>query len=508
MMPDKTYAAIDLKSFYASVECVERGLDPLRANLVVADPTRTEKTICLAVSPSLKSFGIPGRARLFEVNEKVREINSLRQSVAPGRKFTDKSYDVKALAADPSLELDFIIAPPQMAEYMKISAHIFSIYMRYISPEDIHVYSVDEVFMDLTNYLNTYKLTAHELVMKIIKEVLRETGITATAGIGTNLYLCKIAMDIVAKHIPPDSDGVRIAELDEMRYRKLLWEHTPLTDFWRVGKGIAKSLEKYGIFTMGDIAKCSVGDRNSHHNEDLLYKLFGVNAELLIDHAWGYEPCTIADIKAYKPENNSLSSGQVLKCGYTNEQAGIVIREMADALALDLFDKGLCTDQIVININYDTENLTDLKRRREYKGEIEIDYYGRPVPKSAHGSINLGKSTSLQKTISDASYKLFCDITDKSLLIRRLNIAANHILPESSLSNNIEYEQLDLFTDYKKAEKELIKSKSDAEKETSRQRAVLEIQRKYGKNAILKGLSFKDGATAKERNSQIGGHKK
>ena len=503
-MQEKVYAAIDLKSFYASVECVERGLDPLRANLVVADLSRTEKTICLAVSSPLKSFGIPGRARLFEVIEKVDEINSLRRSVAPGRKFSGKSCDIKELESDPSLELDYIAAPPQMAKYMEISAHIFSIYMRYISPEDIHVYSVDEVFIDITSYLKAYKLTARELVMKMIKEVLSETGITATAGIGTNLYLCKTAMDIVAKHIEPDCDGVRIAELDEMSYRRLLWEHTPITDFWRVGKGTAKRLEKYGMFTMGDIAKCSVGSRNARYNEDLLYKLFGINAELLIDHAWGREPCTIADIKAYKPENNSLSSGQVLKCGYTNEAAGIVIREMADALALELFEKGLCTDQIVLNINYDAENLTDPERRHEYKGEVERNHYGKLVPKSVHGSVNLGKSTSSEKIIGDAAFGLFGKITDENLLIRRMNIAANHVISKDDAADTDEYEQLDLFTDYSSEDN---KENAD-EREENRQRAVLEIKKKFGKNAILKGLNYKEGATAKERNSQIGGHKK
>ncbi|MBQ6265750.1 MAG: DNA methylase [Clostridia bacterium] len=507
-MQERIYAAIDLKSFYASVECVERGLDPLRANLVVADASRTEKTICLAVSPPLKSFGIPGRARLFEVIEKVNEVNSLRRSLAPGRRFSGKSYDIKELENDPSLELDYIVAPPQMAKYMEISAYIFSVYMRYISPDDIHVYSVDEVFMDITSYLKTYRMTAHELVMKMIKEVLSETGITATAGIGTNLYLCKIAMDIVAKHIEPDSDGVRIAELDEMSYRRLLWDHTPITDFWRVGKGTARRLEKYGMFTMGDIARCSVGNRNSRYNEDLLYKLFGINAELLIDHAWGREPCTIADIKAYRPENNSLSSGQVLKCGYSNEAAGIVIREMADALALELFEKGLCTDQIVLNINYDAENLTDPERRREYKGEIERNYYGKLVPKSVHASVNLGKSTSSGKIIGDATFSLFRKITDESLLIRRMNIAANHVVPKNKTQNEEEYEQLDLFTDYEAEEEKKAAEKISDEREENRQRAVLEIKKKFGKNAILKGLSYKDGATAKERNSQIGGHKK
>lgn len=507
-MQEKVYAAIDLKSFYASVECVERGLDPLRANLVVADLSRTEKTICLAVSPPLKSFGVPGRARLFEVIEKVNGVNSMRQSSAPGRKFTGKSYDIKELENDPSLELDYIVASPQMAKYMEISAHIFSIYMRYISPEDIHVYSVDEVFIDVTNYLKTYKLTARELVMKMIKEVLKETGITATAGIGTNLYLCKIAMDIVAKHIEPDSDGVRIAELDEMSYRRLLWEHTPITDFWRVGRGTANRLEKYGMFTMGDIAKCSVVNRDSRYNEDLLYKLFGINAELLIDHAWGREPCTIADIKAYKPENNSLSSGQVLKCGYTNEAAGIVIREMADALALELFEKGLCTDQIVLDISYDAENLTDPERRREYKGEIERNRYGKLVPKSVHGSVNLGKSTASEKIISDAAFGLFGKITDYNLLIRRMNIAANHVVPKDKTADKEDYEQLDLFTDYAAEEKRKSAEKAGDEREENRQRAVLEIKKKFGKNAVLKGLSYKEGATAKERNSQIGGHKK
>ena len=507
-MQNRTYIAIDLKSFYASAECAERGLDPLNTHLVVADVSRTEKTICLAVSPSLKEYGIPGRARLFEVNEKVAEINSFRRDCAAGRKFSGKSYDKRVLAENPDLELDFIAAPPQMGKYMQISTQIFSIYMRYFSPEDIHVYSIDEVFIDITNYLDTYKMSARELTMKMIKEVLGETGITATAGIGTNLYLCKVAMDIVAKHIEPDSDGVRIAELDEMSYRRLLWDHTPLTDFWRIGKGYAKRLAEYGMFTMGDVARCSVGSRDSRFNEDLLYKIFGVNAELLIDHAWGREPCTIADIKAYVPENSSLSSGQVLKCGYTNEKAGIVIREMASALALEIFEKGLTTDRIQISVSYDRENLTNEEIKSQYKGPVASDYYGRPAPKGVHGFENLPKPTSSEKLITEAAFRVFTKITDSALLIRRMNISAEHVVPEKMIEAEPEYEQLDLFTDYEEKKKRDEEENAAIEKEKRRLKAVSDIKKKYGKNAILRGLSYKEGATAIERNGQIGGHKK
>lgn len=378
-MENRIYLAIDLKSFYASVECMERGLDPMTTNLVVADESRTEKTICLAVSPSLKSYGIPGRPRLFEVVQKIKEVNAARQRSAPERRFAGSSSDYNELKIRPDLAVDYIVAPPQMARYMEISTQIYDIYMKYIAPEDMHVYSIDEVFMDVTGYLNTYRLSARELAMKIILDVLHTAGITATAGIGTNLYLCKVAMDIEAKHIPPDKNGVRIAELDEMSYRRKLWSHRPLTDFWRVGKGYANKLEQNGIFTMGDVVRCSIGKPNEYYNEDLLYKLFGVNAELLIDHAWGWEPCTIADIKAYKPESNSIGSGQVLQCPYDFEKAKLVVKEMTDALVLDLVEKGLVTNQLTLTVGYDIENLTDWNRRKKYQGEIKTDRYGRKM---------------------------------------------------------------------------------------------------------------------------------
>ena len=499
-MPERTYIAIDLKSFYASVECRERGLDPLETNLVVADSSRTDKTICLAVTPPLKSCGIPGRARLFEVRQKVREINAARSRRAPDRVLNGSSYHARELRRNPSLALDFIIAPPRMAYYMAYSSRIYSIYLKYVAPEDIVVYSIDEVFMDVTRYLDTYKLTARDLAMKIILDVLETTGITATAGIGTNLFLCKVAMDIVAKHIPADKNGVRIAELDEMSFRRRLWEHKPITDFWRVGRGTARKLEQYGIETMGDIALCSYRD------EELLYKLFGKNAELLIDHAWGWEPCTIADIKAYKPGANSLSSGQVLACPYNAEKAKLVTREMADALALDLVDKKLVTDQIVLTVVYDTENITDPARKARYHGEIEKDYYGRAVPKKAHGSINLGGHTSSTKKILSAVTELYDRIVDKDLLVRRMYVVANHVLPESDAPEKGDV-QLDLFTDYA-AEEEKQKAEAAAlEREKKIQAATLAIKKKYGKNAILKGMNLQEGATAMERNAQIGGHK-
>lgn len=501
-MKERKYIAIDLKSFYASVECRERGLDPMDTNLVVADESRTDKTICLAVTPSLKSYGISGRCRLFEVRQRVRDANAGRRHDAPMHRLTGSSYFNSELAASPELAVDFIIAPPRMAYYMEYSTKIYNIYLKYIAPEDIIVYSIDEVFMDVTDYLNTYHLTARELAMKIILDVLETTGITAAAGIGTNLYLCKVAMDIEAKHIPADENGVRIAELDEMSYRRSLWSHQPLTDFWRVGRGYAKKLEEHGMFTMGDVAHCSVTD------EDLLYKLFGKNAELLIDHAWGWEPCTIADVKAYKPATNSISSGQVLSCPYEAEKAKLVLREMADLLALDLVDKGLVTDRIVITVGYDIENLTDPKHRKKYHGEVVTDRYGRHIPKHAHGTINLEKYTSSSKQITNAVSELFDRIVNKNLLVRRMNVTANHVIDEKSLSKQgTKAQQLDLFTDYAALKAKQEQEEKELEREKRMQEAMLSIKKKFGKNAILKGMNLEEGATAKDRNSQIGGHK-
>ena len=501
-MKQRTYIAIDLKSFYASVECRERGLDPLDTNLVVADESRTDKTICLAVTPSLKSYGISGRGRLFEVKQRVKEANAGRQHDAPGRKLEGSSYLFSELQENPSLAIDFIIAPPRMAYYMEYSTRIYQVYMKYVAPEDIIVYSIDEVFMDVTDYLATYKLSPHDLAMKIILDVLSTSGITATAGIGTNLYLCKVAMDIVAKHIPADKNGVRIAELNEMSYRKTLWSHQPLTDFWRVGKGYAKKLEENGMFTMGDVARRSVTD------EDLLYKLFGKNAELLIDHAWGWEPCTVEAVKAYKPESNSLGSGQVLHQPYEADKARLVLREMADLLSMDLVDKGFVTDQLVVTIGYDIENLTDPARRARYHGAIEKDPYGRELPKQAHGSINLDGHTSSTRKIMCAVSELFDRIVDKNLLVRRMYVVANHVLPEADApKKNDGAVQLDLFTDYA-AEEEKQKAEDAAlERERKIQKAALAIKKKYGKNAILKAMNLEEGATAKDRNAQIGGHK-
>ena len=506
-MENKTYIAIDLKSFYASVECVERGLNPMTTHLVVADKSRTEKTICLAVTPSLKALGIPGRARLFEVSAKVRKVNAERQQNAPRRVFTGSSFDATVLNAHPEYRLDFIVAPPRMAHYMEFSTRIYQIYLKYIAPEDIHVYSIDEVFIDATDYLGIYKLSARELAMKMILDVLESTGITATAGIGTNLYLCKIALDIQAKHIPADHNGVRIAELDEMSYRRLFWSHRPLTDFWRIGKGYAKKLEDHGLYTMGDIARCSLGSVADRYNEDMLYKLFGVNAELLIDHAWGYEPCTIADIRAYKPESNSLGSGQVLKCPYTFQKAKLVVREMADSLALDLVDKKLMTDQIVLTVGYDVENLSDPGIRGGYSGAVTTDRYGRQIPKHANGTANLGKYSSSSKLIIDAASGLFERITDKKLLIRRLYLTANRVKGEGSVPEDTGGEQLDIFTDYTKEEEKRKAEALELARERKKQEAMLDIKRKYGKNAILKGMNLEDGAMAQDRNQQIGGHK-
>ena len=503
----KTYIAIDLKSFYASVECRERNRDPLTTNLVVADPSRTEKTICLAVSPSLKKYGLSGRARLFEVIQKVNAANNIRKIKAPNHVFCGSSDDSIALQKNPSLKIDYITAPPRMARYMEYSTKIYNIYLKYIAPEDIHIYSIDEVFIDVTHYLSTYNMTAHALAMTMIQDILSTTGITATAGIGTNLYLCKIAMDIVAKHIEPDKNGVRIAELDEMSYRRLLWNHRPITDFWRVGRGYSKKLEKIGLYTMGDIARCSIGKPTDYYNEELLYKLFGINAELLIDHAWGYEPCTMEDVKAYKPETNSISSGQVLHCPYEFDKARLVVKEMTDLMVLDLVDKGLVTNQIVLTIGYDIENITDKNRSQSYKGTVTTNYYGKKVPKPAHGTTNLPKQTSSTTLITNAVMELYDKIVNKKLLIRRINIVANKLVDEHSVKNANKYEQLDLFTDYEILKKQREKENAESEREKRMQNTILDIKKKFGKNAILKGMNLQEGATAKDRNNQIGGHK-
>ena len=496
MKEQNIYIAIDLKSFYASVECMERGLNPITTNLVVADKSRTDKTVCLAVSPSLKEYGIPGRARLYQVIERVREVNIERKMKAPGKVFTGQSYDAIALKNNPDLELSYIVAPPRMAHYMKYSTDIVKIYLKYFSPEDMFVYSIDEVFIDVTHYLKTYKMTARELVTKVIQDVYETTGITATAGIGTNLYLCKIAMDIVAKHVQPNKNGVRIAGLDELSYRKLLWNHRPLTDFWRVGRGYSKKLEKYGMYTMGDVARTSI------KNEELLYKLFGVNAELLIDHAWGWEPATIESVKSYEPRENSISSGQVLHCAYTNNDAETIVKNMANSLSNDLVKKDLITSKIVLDVQYDVDNLIIPAIKNYYKGEIVKDHYGRRVPKPAHGTINLDHRTSSAKLIIDSAVALYKRITNENLLIRKLNITADNVVFDSE-NNEKEFEQIDLFTDYKEKDKQIKKEKS----EKKMQNAVIDIQNKYGKNAILKGMDLLKESTTIERNGQIGGHK-
>jgi len=503
----RIYMAIDLKSFYASVECLERGLEPLTTNLVVADASRSEKTICLAVSPSLKALGIPGRPRLFEVVQKVQAENAKRQWRVRNKKFTGSSFHAKELEESPNLAIDYIAAPPRMALYMEYSTRIYNVYLKYVAPEDIHVYSIDEVFMDITNYLKSSGVTQREFAKMIIQDVLNTVGVTATAGIGTNLYLCKIAMDIVAKHIPADQDGVRIAEIDEMSYRKLLWNHQPITDFWRVGKGYAKKLEKHGLYTMGDIARCSLGKEGAYYNEDLLYKLFGVNAELLIDHAWGWEPCTLAQVKAYKPASKSTGAGQVLHAPYPNDKARMIVQEMTDLLVLDLVDKGLMTDQIVLTVGYDISNLERHEIRRAYKGEVKTDFYGRQVPKHAHGSVNLKKMTSSTKLIMEAVMGLFDQIVNPKLLVRRVNIVANHVVDEETVKSQVTYEQLDLFTDYEQKQAVEEDEAEMLEKEKSLQHAMLNIKKKYGKNAVLKGTNLQEGATTKERNKQIGGHK-
>ena len=544
----KTYISIDLKSFYASVECMERGLDPLNTNLVVADASRTQKTICLAVSPSLKAYGIPGRARLFEVDQKVKEANARRQTRAPKNILDGKSVFASELNENPNLAIDYIAAKPRMALYMSKSTQIYDVYLRYIAPEDIYAYSVDEVFIDASGYLKTYGLNAHDFARLLVREVFKETGITATAGIGPNLYLCKIAMDIGAKHTEADADGVRIAELDEYSYRRLLWDHRPITDFWRVGRGYAKKLAKKSIFTMGDIARCSLGTSSDYYNEDLLYKMFGVNAELLIDHAWGYEPCTLAEVKSYRPQRKSLVSGQVLQNAYTYEKTRIVVREMMELLALDLVDKGLLTNQIVLTVGYDIENLSDPERRKAYKGEITVDGYGREVPKHAHGTGNLPFSTASTKLTTDCVLEVFDRVVDESLLTRRISITVNNLVLESEYKRESEVasaepEQISMFdmlagrdapqerepasskdnSSYSERGEEKPrnsvvaesisgsaasdKSEDALEKEKQVQEAMLKIKKRFGKNAILKGTNLQEGATAKERNAQIGGHK-
>lgn len=500
-MPDRQYLAVDLKSFYASVECMERGLNPLTTNLVVADESRTEKTICLAVSPSLKSFGIPGRPRLFEVVQKIKAVNAERRRKAPGHAAIGESYDINELQGAPELAVSYIVAPPRMAYYMKYSTRIYQVYLKYVAPEDVVTYSIDEVFIDVTDYLKMYGMTAHELAMTIIRDVLKTSGITATAGIGTNLYLAKIAMDIKAKKMPADKDGVRIAELDEMSYRRELWDHRPLTSFWRVGKGYAKKLEALGFYTMGDIARCSID------NEDIFYRLFGVNAELLIDHAWGWEPTRISDIKAYKPETNSISSGQVLQGPYDFKKTRLAVREMADLLALDLVAKKLVTDQIVLTVGYDIENLTDPERRKNYHGPVTTDMYGRQIPKHAHGTENLHRQTNSAMLITDAVMRLFDRIVDEKLLSRRITLAACRVVGEDEVTATPQPEQLDFFTDYQAVEENRLALESALERERRQQEALLKIKGKYGKNAIFKGMNLEEGGTTLERNGQIGGHK-
>ena len=507
MDSNRTYIAIDLKSFYASVECVERNLDPLTTHLVVADASRTTKTICLAVSPSLKTYGISGRARLFEVVQRVKEINQGRRGSAPDGQFAGSSCHAPELAEHPELELSYIVAPPRMAFYIEYSTLIYNIYLKYIAPEDIHVYSIDEVFMDVTHYLKTYDKTPRELTAMIVKDILDTTGITATAGIGTNLYLCKVAMDIVAKHVEPNQNGVRIAALDEMRYRRLLWNHQPLTDFWRVGHGYQKKLASVGLHTMGDIARCSLGKDDDYYNEDLLYHLFGVNAELLIDHAWGWEPTTLDLIKAYRPETNSISSGQVLPCAYDFEHGKLIVREMTDLLVLELVENKLVTDQMTLTIGYDIDNLTDEKIKKSYQGEITTDRYGRKVPKHAHGSVNLDRQTSSTRMIMDAVMELYGRITNPDLLIRRVTLAANRVIDEATAKESACFEQMDLFTDYAALEEEQNREQEELTKERKLQEAMLSVKKKYGKNAILKGMNLLEDATAIKRNGLIGGHK-
>lgn len=502
-MKNRVYIACDLKSFYASVECIERDLDPLATNLVVADKSRTDKTICLAVTPSLKAYGISGRARLFEVVQKVAEVNVQRQQKAPGRQLTGSSWHDPDVKEHPELALDYLVAPPRMAHYIEWSTRIYNVYLKYVAPSDIHVYSIDEVLIDVTNYLPTYGLTPRELARKIVLDVLDTTGITATAGIGTNLYLAKVAMDIWAKHIQPDEKGVRIAEMDEMSYRQRLWDHRPLTDFWRVGRGYAKKLEAQGLCTMGDIARCSIGSPADYYNEELLYRMFGVNAEILVDHAWGYEPTTMADIKAYKPEAKSIGSGQVLTAPYTCGKARMVAWEMADQLALDLVAQRFVTNQLTLTVGYDIDNLRDPKRRKQYHGEVKTDRYGRQIPKHAHGTANLEEYTASSKRITAAILELYDNIVDEKLLIRRMYLTANRVTAEADVPAEPAMEQMDLFADPVQKESEA----AELARERKLQEAMLGIKSKYGKNAILKGTNLLDGATAAERNDKIGGHR-
>lgn len=503
MDSNRIYLCIDLKSFYASVECIERQLDPLTTNLVVADESRTEKTICLAVTPSLKSYGVSGRPRLYEVVQTVERINNQRRYKAPNRKFTEKSVNAVELNSNPALELSYIVAPPRMAYYMDYSTRIYEIYLKYVSADDILVYSIDEVFMDITGYLNPSRKTPHDFAMTIIRDVLSQTGITATAGIGTNMYLAKIAMDITAKKMQPDKDGVRIAELNEESYRKELWEHKPLTDFWRVGKGYSKKLEDNRMFTMGDVARAST----TAYGRKTLKKLFGINSKMLIDHAWGYEPCTIEEAKAYTPETKSVSTGQVLKEPYTFQKARVIVWEMLELLSLDLVEKRLVTNQIVLTIGYDIENLTNPEIAKHYTGEIKTDMYGRKIPKHAHGTANLDRQTSSTRLISEATLKLYDEIVDKNMLVRRVTISANNLIPESSVENKPYYEQIDLFTDYEALTAQKEKEENLLQKERKIQEAMLDIKQRYGKNAIIKGTNLQEGATSIERNQQIGGHK-
>lgn len=505
----RTYIAIDLKSFYASVECTMLGLDPLTTNLVVADKSRTEKTICLAVSPSLKAHNISGRARLFEVVQQVKRVNAERLRKAPNRRFTGSSSNSIELEEHPELSLDYIVARPRMALYMQKSTEIYEVYLRHVAPEDIHVYSIDEVFIDITGYLRTSGKTAREFTRMLISEVLEQTGITATAGIGTNLYLAKVAMDIVAKHIPADSDGVRIAELDEMSYRQKLWDHRPLTDFWRVGRGYARRLDQAGLGTMGDIARCSLGGPNDRRNEDLLYDLFGINAELLIDHAWGWEPCTMSDVKSYRPESNSMGAGQVLHCPYNYEKTRLVVHEMAEQLSLDLVEKRLVTDQLVLTIGYDIANLKGSEGTGDFNGEVVTDWYGRKIPKHAHGTIHLDGHLSSSRAISSAVLELYDRIIDKRLLSRRINLTACNVLDEeyaASVSNSAD-EQLSLLVDYEAEKENAAAEDAKLAAERRRQEAILEARRRFGKNAVLKGMNLQEGATQSSRNRQIGGHR-
>ena len=500
-MENRTYIAIDLKSFYASVECVERGLDPLDTCLVVADSSRTEKTICLAVTPPLKAYGISGRARLFEVVQQVKTENARRRGRLRGGDFTGKSCLASELNADPGLELEYIVARPRMAYYIEYSTRIYHVYTQYVAPEDIHVYSIDEVFMDATDYLKTRGISAHDFARMMIRDVLRTTGITATAGIGSNLYLCKVAMDVLAKHVPADQDGVRIAALDEESYRRRLWGHQPLTDFWRVGRGYARKLEAVGLRTMGDIARCSLGGADEYYNEELLYKLFGVNAQLLIDHAWGWEPCTIRDIKAYRPESSSISVGQVLQHPYDFDGGKMILREMTDGLILDLVDQGLVTNQMVLTVGYDKDSPD-----AGYHGRIQTDAYGRQLPRAAHGSSNLGRHTSSTRLIMDAVMALYDRIVDKKLPVRRMYVVAANVLRFQDVKESAA-EQLNLFTDYEQEARQRAAEQTALERERKKQQAMLDINKKYGKNAILPGTSYQQGATGRDRNRQIGGHR-